>query len=359
MLIIKDFTLSSAIIHRLNNQTDDGLELSAYTLDLEKDFKDILEEHCKKASTDKKIRYTKYNDVTENNIYTETSQFTKGEEAFITYSHKIAKRLYSYMTNKAISAGDLLVADISINSERHIALLKLDYKDQYLSKVEIVEGKKKISLERKNNAWPEAGTRLQKAAFLRANLDLEDNKKYDVIMLDRQNRQNGVDNQSASLFFSKSFLNITLIEDSDTNTIAFIKGAQEISKEFASLNITAEKAQEIYDYAIQQVIKTDKINVEHFTNLFFDKENGCEEEHATIKNIFSEVGLKRVEFEKSPEIAKRYDNKRKIALKGVRLFIENNIYEDPDRFKFKIYDNSANIRLADITIKGLEIKDWE
>ncbi|MFE3576863.1 hypothetical protein [Lysinibacillus sp. NPDC059133] len=359
MLTISNFALNNAIIHRLNNQVSDGLELSSFALDLEDDFKEVLELHSKNALTDKKIRYTKYINAVENTVHSETTRFVNGEAAFIEYSHMIAKRLYSFMGNKAISPGDLLVADISINGNRHIALLKLDYKNQYLSKVEDIGGKKKISIEKKDNAWPEAGTRLQKAAFIRSNLHLEDDTIYDVIMLDRQNRQTSIDDNAASLFFSNSFLNVKLIEDTDSNTIAFIKGAQEIKSKYASLNISQEKAKEIYDYAISQVLTVDKINVNNFAENFFDREEGFEEQFNEVKSIFESNGLKRTEFDKSKTIAEKYSRNRKIFLNGIKLTIDNNIYNDSDRFKIKSYKNSAGIEVADITITGLEIKKWE
>lgn len=359
MITITDFVLNSAIIHRLNNQTNDGLELSAFTLEIEEDFKEVLEVHCKNALTDKKIRYTKYNTVEDNNVHLKSEYYLKGEISFIEYSHSIANNLYSLMTNKAISPGDLLVADININGERHIALLKLDYKDQYLSKVEIINDKKKISLEKKDNAWPEAGTRLQKAAFIRSEKNLSDETYYDVIMLDRQNRQNNIDDSVASIFFSNSFLNVRLIEDSDTNTIAFIKGAREILSKYEKLGISADKAKEVYDYALNQVVSVDRINVVDFINNYFDKEEGYEQQHTELRDIFNEAGLKRTEFEKSKNVANIYKKNRKFYLNGIKLTVDTNIYNDTDKFEYKIYKNPAGIEVTDITIKGVEIKKLE
>lgn len=359
MLNIESFAINNAIIHRLNNRKPDGLELSAFSLEIENEFKDVLEIHSKNALTDKKIRYTKYNDVDENYMHNITTAFFTGKTGFIDYSHQVAKSLFSFMASKTISSGDLLVADININNERHIALLKLDYKDQYLSKVEVIEGQKKISLEKKDNAWPEAGTRLQKAAFIRNDLNLNDVAVYDLIMLDRQNRQTGIDDKAASLFFSNNFLKVSLIEDNDTNTVAFIRGAQEIKDKYESLGISPSKAKEIYDHAINIVTTVDTINIDNFTENFFNREDGHEEQFNEVKSIFSSHGLNRKEFDKSQEIAKSFLKNRKIFLEGVKLIVDNHIYANADRFFYKEYKNSSGKTVVDINIKGIELKKLE
>jgi len=359
MLNINTFVINNAIIHRLNNREAQGLELSAFTLEIENDFKDVLEVHSKNALTDKKIRYTKFKDVNENFIHNTTTSYFNGKTSFIDYSHQVARSLYSFMASKTISSGDLLVADININNERHIALLKLDYKDQYLSKVEVIDGQKKITLMKNTNAWPEAGTRLQKAAYIRNELKLEEHSVYDLIMLDSQNRQTGLDDKAASLFFANSFLKVTLIEDNDTNTIAFIHGAQEIKEKYETLGITSKKAKEIYDHAINIVTTVDKINIENFINNFFNQEDGFEQQFNEVKTIFGNHGLKRIEFDKSPEIAKTFLKNRKIFLDGVKLVVDNHIYTNPDRFFYEERKNSSGKTVVDINIKGIELKKLE
>ena len=226
LLKINNISINSAIIHRLNNKVDNGLDMSDFTLELNDDFKDVLSSHSINSLEDKKVRYANFDGLTGNSVYNLTTSFFSGGSTFVGYSHDLAKSLFSFMTSKTISSGDLVVADVNIDGERYIAILKLDHKDQYLSKIEIIDGKKKISLEKKDNAWPEAGTRLQKAAFIRFNIDLQDTHKYDLVMLDRQHTQKSIDDASASLFFSRNFLNVTLIEDENTNTSSFIKGGK-------------------------------------------------------------------------------------------------------------------------------------
>lgn len=359
MINANNISINSAIIHRLNNKEVDGLDMSDFILDLNEDFKSVLATHSKNSLEDKKVRYAKFNNYSANNVYNFSNSFFSGEKDFVTFSHDIANALFLSMSNKSISAADLVVSDLNIDGERYLAFLKLDYKNQYLSKVEYIDGKKKITLEKKDNAWPEAGTRLQKAAFVRISMDLKDSHKFDLVMLDRQSTQKSLDDSSVSLFFSKHFLNTSLIEDENTNTTAFIRGAKAIKQESASLGITAYRALQIYDHAINVISTADKINIDSFTKLFFDPEDGHDKEYQKVKNIFQTSGLSRNEFKKSEEIAEAFIRNRKIYLDGVKLVIDNTTYNDKDKFSYKENSLPNGKVTVDITIKGLELKKLE
>lgn len=359
MINTNNISINSAIIHRLNNKEVDGLDMSDFILDLNDDFKSVLASHSKNSLEDKKVRYAKFNNFASNNVYNLSKTYFSGAVDFVTFSHDIAKALFLSMSNKSISAADVVVSDMNIDGERYLAFLKLDYKNQYLSKVDHIAGKKKITLEKKDNAWPEAGTRLQKAAFVRFDIDLQDSHKFDLVMLDRQNTQKSFSDNSFSLFFSTYFLNASLIEDENTNTTAFIKGAKALKEESKALGITAERALQIYDHALNLIGTADKININSFTELFFDPEDGYEKEYKMVKDIFQAAGLSRNEFNKSQEIAETFIRHRKIQLDGVKLVIDNNTYSDPDKFIYKENMLADGKVTVDITIKGLELKKME
>lgn len=359
MINAEKIIINRAIIHRLDNQTKDKPVMSDFILDLNDDIKKVLSAHAISSIKDKKIRYAKFNDYQNNTVYVLSSEYFTEVKEFITYTHEIAKHLFSHMTSKTISSGDLVVVDLNIDGERYIAVLKLDYKDQYLSKVEMIEDKRKITLIKNDNSWPEEGTRLQKAAFVRINLDVEDSAKFDLVMLDRQKGTSGIYSEDVSIFFSKSFLNVNLIEDEQTNTGSFIKGAKTIKDEYELLGITPEKAHELYDNALNVMKNSTSIDVESFIDGFFNREEGETEKFNKVRTIFKNAGLTRNEFTKSEEVANAFLKKRRFTLDGINLSIDNAVYNDSDKFNYKVYNDDSGRRVVDINIKGIELKKME
>lgn len=359
MIMSDNISINTAIIHRLDNQSEDGLEKSDFILDLNNEIKSVLARHSSSSLNDKKIRYAKFNDYDTNLVFNLTSKYLIGESDFIKYSHRIAEKLFSHMTSKTISPGDLVIVDSNIDGEQYIVILKLDYKDQYLSEVEYINDKKKITLVKNDNAWPEEGTRLQKAAFIRLNIETKDESSYDLVMLDRQYTQKGIEDEGTSIFFSKSFLNTSLIEDERHNTTAFIRGAKALKDEYSQLDITPEEAHDIYNHALSLMTRSENINIETFAGSFFDPEEGKSEQFEKVKEIFKEAGLTRNEFSKSSEVANAYLRNRRIVLDGVRLIVDNSVYEDNDKFSYNEYFGADGKKLVDISIKGVELKKME
>ncbi|BAQ11359.1 nucleoid-associated protein [Bacillus sp. OxB-1] len=359
MISVNSIVVNSAIIHRLNNREIDGLALSDFNLDLNEEFKQVLSTHSTNSLEDKNVRYAKFNNPSVNEVYNLTTSFFSSRHNFIDYSHLIATRLFSFMTSKTISPGDLVISDVNINGERYMAILKLDHKDQYLSKIETMDDKMKISLVKTGNAWPEAGTRLQKAAFIRIDIDIEDEHKYDLIMLDRQNTQKSIDDEAVSQFFSTNFLNVKLIQDEITNTTSFIKGVRAIKDDSTSLNITDEKGLQIYNHAINLIKTAPLINIDNFLETFFNRETEEHEHFRQAKEIFKTYGLTRNEFEKSDEVSKIFLKNRRVFLDGIRLTIDHNVFNDPDKFSYKETKHPDGKKTVDISIKGVELKKLE
>ena len=67
-------------------------------------------------------------------------------------------------------------------------------------------------------------------------------------------------------------------------------------------------------------------------------------------------------FTKSPSYPKganTFLRNRRIVLEGIRLTIDNSVYEDEDKFEYNEYIGVNEKRLVDIKIKGVEFKKME
>ncbi|MED4695809.1 nucleoid-associated protein [Peribacillus frigoritolerans] len=359
MLKINDLSLEKAIIHRLDNQNNypNGIELSELELELSIELKEVIETHTKSGLEDARIRFAKFIDSESNNVKLVCESIFIDAETFVENSIVLAKNLFLSMANKSISAADLVVCLFVSNGKYMIGMLKLDYKDQYISETSMKDGKKYISIKKLEKGWPELGRRLQKASFvIKKDPEIVDENQYDLIVLDRQ--QSNKDENDISRFFRQNFLNITLLEDENTNTKSFIRGAKKISEEYEA--ITETKRKEIYESAINLVISSENINVDTFAASHFDIEKPEDNIHIEkLLQFFEQQGVTRKEFKKSDDVAKRYRKQRVIALNGVKLNIDPSIYDDEEHFQWNRYRNDSGELVADVTIKGLKILSME
>ena len=361
MLKVNNLTIDKAIIHRLDNQTSTSPELSELELNLTDELASILSTHCTKGLEDQKIRYAIYQDVDKNIVANQCKSLFSFTTNFIDFSQKIATKLYRSMTNKSISAADVVVCLLSCNNEKFIGLLKLDYKNHYLSDVQTVNGKRYIGLKKMENGWPEVGTRLQKAAFLRDvnnKIVTKNVDDYDLIILDRQQRnKKALEENTISQFFSQDFLDSKLLDDENTNTAGFIKGVREFTKTCAI--IPSDKRDEILESAISMVVNADYVNVSEFARSHFNDDDSSPMHYELFMQTCNNHGVTRGEFKIADKFKKNYSKSRRIELKGIKLDIDSSLFHDQDKFEYEKKQNNAGEDVVDITIKGLKILKWD
>jgi hypothetical protein len=280
LLKVYDLSLEKAIIHRLDNQNNypNGLELSELELELNTELQEVIETHTKSGLEDARIRYANFNDPANNNVNKNCEFIFNDNETFIENSIALARSLFQTMGNQNISAADLVICLFVCNNKYLIGMLKLDYKDQYISETSIKDGKRYISIKRLEKGWPELGRRLQKAAFV---LKKESGEgQYDLIVLDRQ--------------MSKKD------ENENTNTKSFIRGAKKIFEEYEQISVAKRK--EIYESAINLVVSSENINVKTFAESHFDIErpedviHGALAEEVNKDKYEEELSLKKCAF---------------------------------------------------------------
>lgn len=103
----------------------------------------------------------------------------KEDEQFIEVTKHLAERLFEIMCESIeIPAADLICVSFQVESQVHLALLKMNYKDSYMHR-QLDDGQNDI---RKQHVMPSAGGRLSEAVII--NLETMDirlvEKKYEV-----------------------------------------------------------------------------------------------------------------------------------------------------------------------------------
>lgn len=353
MLKVEQLQIHSAIIHRLDNQQDNnlGLDLSDLSLQMDTELKTVLETHTISGLEDGRIRYANFLDSDINQVMaTCHTILDDSRNKFIEGSKVLARLLFAAMVNKTISAADVAICLATCNGTEYLCLLKLDYKDNYISEAKDTPQGRYIGVNKLGRGWPQLGTKLQKAAFIKRS-----SEDFELIILDRQKSKS--DETDISLFFQKKFLNVELIDDSKRNTTGFIKGVRDFVETAA---ITPEKKKAIFDNAINLVVNTENINIRQFVESQFSEDLPEVDRKAYMDSLIAEFerhGVKRAEFVKSPDVAQVYARKRQITLEGAKLEVDPAIYSDPDKFNFvQRQDATTGEEVADITIRGLKIK---
>ncbi|MBW4081267.1 nucleoid-associated protein [Paenibacillus sp. S150] len=356
MLKVDQLQINSAIIHRLDNQQENnaGLDLSDLALHMDDELRKVLETHTISGLEDGRIRYANFLDKDINQVLSESYKILDDKDnLFISGSKVLARILFNSMTNKTISAADVTVCLANCNGIEYVCLLKLDYKENYISEATDTDQGRYIGIKKLGSGWPQLGTKLQKAAFIKRTSD-----NYELIILDRQKSK--TDQTDISLFFQKKFLNVELIDDAKTNTSGFIKGVRSFN-EIAAIN--PEKKKAIFDNAINLVVNTENINIRQFVESQFSEDLPEQERKLYMDSLIAEFeknGVKRAEFTKSQDVAQVYAKKRQIILVGVKLEVDPAIYDDEDKFKLTTrIDDVSGEEVADIIITGLKIRKMD
>lgn len=142
----------------------------------------------------------------------------KDETTFVDASRQLAGRLFKEMKPRTIAAGDLAVVNYTVDgeTERRVALLKLDPQVRQVRTFERIGGYLRVVYDEAYNTMPEDG-HLQKCALPRR---LPGERGYDIVLLDKQARPTAT--TDIAQFFYKRFLGAILAPSPRQLTRRFI-----------------------------------------------------------------------------------------------------------------------------------------
>ena len=158
-----DIIIRKAIVHILDYQKG-YLGLSNTLLDLGPDLNEFIRGHIYKLVSSDDMKKCRFNE--ENSpIFSMLETFDENEEAdYIGVSKKIAECLFEVMCESAeIPSADLVVASFQIESTVHLALLKMNYKENFIHN-QLEENQNDIIKER--IILPSDSSRLTEAAVI-------------------------------------------------------------------------------------------------------------------------------------------------------------------------------------------------
>ena len=124
-----DIIIRSAIMHILDSTVGMPV-LSDTLLNLNPDLNDFLRNHIYKVISGDDLKICVF-DEEKSSVYRLIQQFS--EDMMVEITKKLAELLYSIMnSNTAIPGADVFFVTYQMNSQHHLAILKINYKEVYM-----------------------------------------------------------------------------------------------------------------------------------------------------------------------------------------------------------------------------------
>ena len=177
---INDININEAVIHVLDSNASEPI-LNEYKLELNEDVYKFLYKHIEKCLKDDELKYAKF-DYERNMVKEVTQDYLNGiEDDLIELSKELARQLFIIIqTNKNIPSADIIVASITTDQGPMIAILKMDYVNNFTHEIQFIDEKIGVSLVKQNAGLPGSGQKVQKAAFIKP---IKEDEIYNLMVL--------------------------------------------------------------------------------------------------------------------------------------------------------------------------------
>jgi len=198
-------TIRKMIVHKVDHKHNRVPILSDLESPITEEVGSFIRQHIISAREHKRARKATFINAP-NQISTLCDAILTNNNAFVERSKDIANQLFQAMVSGRgnIDPGDLVVCIYSENGidTQYLALLKMEPEDGFVGKREKVGNMTRVVLERVADVLPIK--ELQKCAFILP-VNLRQERRYDLIILDQQTGRFGIRRPVAS-FFQSGFL---------------------------------------------------------------------------------------------------------------------------------------------------------
>ncbi|CAI3548150.1 nucleoid-associated protein [Clostridium neonatale] len=339
MEYINDININEAVIHVLDSSAAEPI-LNNYSLELNEDVYKFLYKHIEKCLKDDELKYAKFNH--ERNIVKEVVQdYLNGTESdLIELSKELARQLFIIIqTNENIPSADIIVAALTTDQGPMIAILKMDYINNFTHEIQFIDEKIGVSLVKQNAGLPGSGQKVQKAAFIKP---IRDDEMYNLMVLDKQNQIK--DEEYGANYFLKAFLGASTVTNERDMTKEFIKASENFVRR--TITYDADLAEKVRSTIKNKVEENDSINLDEISEELFSHEPMLKESFMCdlkMKAIPEEVAIDRTYAEKKLKKIRLNINKE------IDLYINKETYSNKDKFEIvRNGDGSINLVIKNV-----------
>ncbi len=246
-----EIIIRNAIIHILDSTVGMPV-LSEHVLEMGPDLSDLIRGHIYRIAAGDELKNCVFDTEIEPEemvIYNLLQNFD--EENMVQVSQEIAKHLYTIMNqNLDIPAADFLVVTYQVSSQRHLALLKLNYKESFVHMTgNDEEGNNYNDIIKQTATLPSASARLSEAVLI----NLED---FTVQIVEKKYEINGVKTN----YLSELFLKCHARMSQKTKMNIVTRAVDQINKKYFEEEF--DKKLEAKSVIQNEIAQTGTINVE-------------------------------------------------------------------------------------------------
>lgn len=339
MEYIYDININEAVIHILDSNSSDPV-LNEYSLELNEDVYKFLYRHIEKCLKDDELKYAKFNSG-RNMVKEVVQDYLNGTDSdLIELSKELARQLFIIIkTNENIPSADLIVSSITTDQGPMIAILKMDYVNNFTHEVQFIEEKIGVGIIRQNAGLPGSGQKVQKAAFIKP---IRDNEMYNIMVLDKQKPLK--EDEYGANYFVETFLGASIITNERDMTRTFVKATENWTRKNVTDN--AAKAEEIRTAIKNKLDENESINIEEFADEIFKETPQVKEDYT---NYIKAQGLKNEVAVDKTWVDKKLKRIRLNIDKGIDIYIDREAYEDNNKFEIvRNGDGSINMILKNV-----------
>ncbi|AWZ50012.1 nucleoid-associated protein (plasmid) [Clostridiaceae bacterium 14S0207] len=324
---IKEININEAVIHILDNNSDEPI-LNEFGLALTEDTYWFLYKHISKVLKDEGLKYARFKENA--GVIKEVSrEYLSGHNNILEVSKELARQMFAIMKSKGnVPSCDLLIVSISTEYGPMLGILKMDYVQNYMHTVKVIENKVGINIVPQVTGLPASSQIIQKAAFIKP---VPNEDGVELMILDKKKSSKEKEKEDyGTNYFLESYLGCEILTNERDMTKGFLQATEQWTRENFSDN--ADKAEKIRRKVKETLKEEENIDINEFSKELFGEEK---EKANHYINYIKDTGI-----EENISVDKAWLEKK---LKRIRLKIDSDIdiylseeaYKDLTRFQIK------------------------
>ncbi|GLC29261.1 nucleoid-associated protein [Clostridium omnivorum] len=333
MEYIKEITINEAVLHILDNSSEEPL-LNEFYLDLNEETYKFLLRHIERCLKDEELKYACFNP--ERNIVKELSQeYLNGMNNLLEVSKELSRQMFILMKSKgSIPSCDLLIVSISTEFGPMLGILKLDYIKNYTHSVDFQDNKIDINIIPQVTGLPVSSQKIQKCAFIKP---IREEQEFNLMVIDKSNNKDK--EEYGTNYFITSYLGCSVVNNERDMTRNFVSAAENWTRD--RLSEDADSAEKLRSTIKKRLKEDEHIDVKALSEDLF------KEEHQTKQDFIEFVAAHGVEEQVPVDKAWVEKKLKRVRLKidkDIDLYINEETYNDNERMEIQRNgDGSINI----------------
>lgn len=332
MEYVRDISIIDAVINVLDRSSEEPV-FNNFKLTLTDHIYKFLYKHCENLFKSDDLQYAVYTDE-QRAVKDVTQEFLMGKNTNIVEMAKEHTREFFYnMKDNSVDNCDLITMYISTDQGAMIGILKMDYANNFMHKVSVVDDKHYVDIVQQALSLPGTVRKIKKAAFMKP---ARDGQIVDAMIVNRSGRE--VDNN----YFIDKFLGCKLIKNKRDETRRFMIAVEE----FIKRNIeNVGDAIDIRNEIKNKLKFEDSIDLAELAQEIFE-----DEEKIDLFNEFmGNQSLDRIDVDKN-FVDKKLKKVRLNVDRELDMYLSAEYYNDFN--KFKVVRNGDGT--VDIVLKGIK-----